>query len=301
MRSAWNYLQFHNCFGAEFRSHSENLYELVMTRDPTVVQFQPPFCLFPDPQEFPTRDIFSPHPMKPDLWAYEGKSDDLIVFLTGLKTNPLAFEHTVANHPEIRSVLMTGNKRLQPALIVEPVENSALSMIERAQLIERIWPLVQEANTGSPAHAKVLKTHIMIALPEKCLKRAGKGTVQRASTLEMYSEELDTLYTDADRLVTSPSRSQVRYLAEDDLTQCVLEEILKVTGWKGSFDRRQRLRTWDGLVAGFDTHKGTSPSLLCRRRSKHRLCELYCQASCSSFGKVDVRRAGHAGSSRNGV
>ena len=231
-RSAWKYLQFHSCFGAEFRSHSENLYELVMKRGPTVIQYQPPFCLSPDLQEFGTRDLFSPHPTRPDLWAYEGRSDDLIVFLTGLKTNPLAFEHTVANHPEIRSVLMAGNKRLQPALIVEPVETSALSMIARAQLIERIWPLVQEANTESPAHAKVLKTHIMIALPEKPFKRAGKGTVQRASTLEMYSEELDTLYTDVDRLVAPSTGSQLRNLAVDDLTQRIVEEILKVTGWK---------------------------------------------------------------------
>ena len=230
--SAWKYLHFHNCFGAEFRPHSENLYELVMKRGLTVVRYQPPFCLFPDLQEFSTRDLFSPHPTEPDLWAYEGRSDDLIVFLTGLKTNPLAFEHMVGKHPEVQTVLMAGNKRLQPALIIEPVDSSALSMIERAQLIERLWPLVQEANTGSPAHAKVLKTHIMIALPEKPFKRAGKGTVQRASTLEMYSQELDTLYTDADRLVTPSSRSQLPHLAEDDLMQCIVEEILKVTGWK---------------------------------------------------------------------
>ena len=70
----------------------------------------------------------------------------------------------------------------------------------------------------------------MIALPEKPFKRAGKGTVQRASTLEMYSQELDILYTDADRLVTPSLRSELRYLAEDDLTQCIVEEILKVTG-----------------------------------------------------------------------
>ena len=232
--SAWKYLQFHNCFGAEFRPHSENLYELIMKRGPTVVQYQPPFCLFPDLQEFGTRDLFSPHPTKPDLWAYEGRSDDLIVFLTGLKTNPLAFEHFMGNHPEVRTALMAGNKRVQPALIIEPttVNSSASSMIERAQLIERIWPLVQEANRVSPAHAKVLKTHIMIALPEKPFKRAGKGTVQRASTLEMYSQELDTLYTDADQLVTPSLRSQLRHLAGDDLTRCIVEEILKVTGWK---------------------------------------------------------------------
>ena len=70
----------------------------------------------------------------------------------------------------------------------------------------------------------------MIALPEKPFKSAGKGTVQRASTLEMYSQELDTLYTDADRLITPSLRSQNRYLVNDDLTHCIVEEILKVTG-----------------------------------------------------------------------
>ena len=91
-RSAWKYLHFHNCFSAEFRTHSESLYELVMKRGPIVVQIQPPFSMFPDLQEFPTRDLFSPHPTKQDLGAYEGRSDDLIVFLTG-SFNPLALEH----------------------------------------------------------------------------------------------------------------------------------------------------------------------------------------------------------------
>ena len=261
-RWAWRYLQFHNCFGAELRAHSENLYELVYKRGPTVARYQPPFSLFPDQQEFSTRDLFSPHPTKPDLWAYEGRSDDLIVFLTGLKTNPLAFEHAVGTHPEVRSALMAGSKRLQPALLVEPVDNSALSMVERAQLIERIWSLVQEANQESSAHAKVLKTHIMIALPEKPFKRAGKGTVQRASTLEMYSQELDVLYTDADRLITPSLQSQLRYLTEDDLMRCIVEEILKVTGWKElSVDDSLFVRGMDSLQV-----------LILTRELRHLLC-----------------------------
>lgn len=65
-RSAWKYLQFHDCFGAEFRPHSENLYELVYKRSPAVVQYQPPFSLFPEQQEFSTRDLFSPHSTMPE-------------------------------------------------------------------------------------------------------------------------------------------------------------------------------------------------------------------------------------------
>ena len=261
-RSAWKYLQFHNCFGAEFRLHAENSYELIYKRDPTVVQYQPPSSLFPEQQEFSTRDLFSPHPTKPDLWAYEGRSDDLIVFLTGLKTNPLAFEHIVGAHPEVRSALMAGNKRLHPALLVEPVNNSTSSMIERAQLIERIWSLVEEANEASPAHAKVLKTHIMITVPEKPFKRAAKGTVQRAATLDMYSQELDLLYRDADQLVTPSLHSRLRYLAEDDLMRCIVEGILNITGWKElSIDDNLFVRGMDSLQV-----------LVLTREFRHRFC-----------------------------
>ena len=36
-RSAWKYLQLHNCFGADFRHHSENLYELTLKMQSTAV------------------------------------------------------------------------------------------------------------------------------------------------------------------------------------------------------------------------------------------------------------------------
>ena len=231
-RSDWKYLQFHNCFGAEFRHHSQNLYELVLKKSPTVVEYQPSFSLFPNSQEFSTRDLFSPHPQMAGFWAYEGRSDDLIVFLTGLKVNPLTFERIMGSHPEIQSALMVGNQRLQPALLIEPIGRMASNIVQRAQFIERIWPSVKEANEQCPAHAKILKTHIMVALPDKPFKRAAKGTVQRASTLEMYSEELNALYADADRLTTPSLHSQPRYLDEDDLEQCLIKETLKVTGWK---------------------------------------------------------------------
>ena len=116
----------------------------------------------------------------------------------------------MGDHPEIRSALMTGNQRLQPALLIEPVGTMALDIVQRAQFIERIWPSVQEANKECPAHAKVLKTHIMIALPEKPFNRAGKGTVQIASTLELYSQELDVLYKDADQLITPSLHPQLQ-------------------------------------------------------------------------------------------
>ena len=121
---------------------------------------------------------------------------------------------------------------MQPALLVEPINDSTLTTVERAQFLECIWPLVQEANKESPAHAQVLKTHIMFTFVEKTFKRAGKGTVQRASTVEMYSQQLDALYADADKLITPSLNSQFRDLDVEYLMICLVKEILKVTGWE---------------------------------------------------------------------
>ncbi|TGO41736.1 hypothetical protein BHYA_0017g00460 [Botrytis hyacinthi] len=150
--------------------------------------------------------ISIPHPSIPDLWAYSSRSDDIIVLLTGEKTNPTTMEQTISHHPEVQAALLAGTARFQTALLIElvPSQNSEkLYTVERAHTIERIWPKIEEANQDCPQHAKVAKTHILFTTPEKPMERAGKGTIQRKPTLDLYSEELDKLYADADKMSTS--------------------------------------------------------------------------------------------------
>jgi len=196
----WAYVRSSPLAGAEFRDSSDGDYELLIVRDEKLKGYQPTFDIFPDLQEYSTHDLFRKHPTKPDHWLYTGRSDDVIVFLNGEKTNPTTMESLVQSHPEVRAALVVGQGRFEAALLVETISPPSLTTKEKATLIETLWPTIQETNQQSPAHARISKSHILFTSPGKPILRTAKGTVQRKITLQSYSKELDALYADADSM-----------------------------------------------------------------------------------------------------
>lgn len=165
----WKYFHFQEGSGFDLRHHSDNLYEAYVLRKQGLEEEQPVFKLLPDLKEFPTGDLYSPHPTKPALWSYHGRADDTLVFLTGEKTNSVTMEYHVSKNPEVRAVLVAGTMRFQAALLVELMSDQPLSVSERAEVIERLWPTIQEANSECPAHAKIAKSHILFVSPDKLM------------------------------------------------------------------------------------------------------------------------------------
>ena len=196
----WAYIRPSPLSGAEFRHHAGDSYELVIVRDDNLKGYQSVFELFPDLQEYPTHDLFCKHPKKPDHWIYNGRADDVIVFLNGEKTNPVSYEGLVQSRPDVRAALVTGQGRFEAALLIEPMHSCDSSASRRAEFIERLWPTLEEANRLCPAHARISKSHILFTKPDKPMSRAGKGTVQRRFTIENYSNELENLYVEADSM-----------------------------------------------------------------------------------------------------
>ncbi len=196
----WAYVRPSPLAGVEFRDSSDEDYELLIVRDEKLKEYQPTFDIFPYLQEYSTHDLFRKHPTKLDHWLYTGRSDDVIVFLNGEKTNPTTMESLVQSHPEVRAALVVGQGRFEAALLVETISLPCLTTKEKATLIETLWPTIQEANHQSPAHARISKSHILFTSPGKPILRTAKGTVQRKITLQGYSKELDALYADADSM-----------------------------------------------------------------------------------------------------
>ncbi|CAG8951052.1 hypothetical protein HYFRA_00006450, partial [Hymenoscyphus fraxineus] len=236
IREDWHYTHFHPDIGLEFRHLSDDLYEMWVVRDQAIEEHQPIFKLFPHLTEYSTCDMYSPHPTKPNLWAYGGRSDDIIVFLTSEKTNPTTMEHTITSHPEVKAVLVAGAQKFQAALLIELIDEKELGPSERAAVIERIWPKVQEANQHCPAHAKIAKTHILLLDPKRPMGRAGKGTIQRPLTIAMYAPELEALYADAEKLKplsTNPDVKPTEGPLSLDNVSAVLQNLVKSqTGWE---------------------------------------------------------------------
>lgn len=88
---------------------------------------------------------------------------------------------------------MIGTGHFQSALLIEPVHYPTTTQANQ-ELVERVWPLVEAENKRGVSSGRVLKHMILIGTPEKPFPRAGKGTVQRRYTVDLYAQEITTLY-----------------------------------------------------------------------------------------------------------
>lgn len=103
---------------------------------------------------------------------------------------------------------------------------------ERGAVIEKIWPSIEQANRDCPAHARIARTHILFATPEKPMLRAAKGTIQRPGTLNLYERELEALYADADRLAAQGERDGPgRVDNQQQVSDFIQETLASITGW----------------------------------------------------------------------
>lgn len=255
-RKDWKYIRFHPCVGAVLDKVGDNLYELVIQRKESLANTQPTFTIRgkEDLAEYRTRDLFAPHPTVPDAWTWQARADDIVVFLNGEKTNPISMEHhVVAQNPGVISgALVIGTHRFQAALLLEPVI-PAHTTAEQAELIERVWPSIDEANRAAPAHARVEKPLVFVTAPGRPLVRAGKGTLQRGASVALYEAEIEALYRNADNADAGGGGAGVN---EDDaarideirgdvslVTRRIRDAVLRATDWpslddsEGFFER----------------------------------------------------------------
>lgn len=209
----WRYIRFHPSVGAAFEKVTDNDYELIVRRDDSIQKTQACFSVRgqEDLDHYRTKDLFHAHATVPDAWCWRARADDIIVFLNGEKANPVPMEqYVVAHNPEVSGALVVGTSRFQAALLIELAAsegNKSLNTAQQAELIERIWPSIEDANRAALAHARVEKALILILPADRPLIRAGKGTIQRAASIAQYAAEIDALYDNADAVDGDRSNS----------------------------------------------------------------------------------------------
>jgi acyl-coenzyme A synthetase/AMP-(fatty) acid ligase len=183
----------------QYRKTIDDLYEGVIVRNQNEDDVQPVFKLYPHLQEYPTKDLSSPHPDHPDLWTYRGRADDMIDLASGT-INPTSMDHAISAHPEVRDGLMVPVGKYsrehfasKTGLLVEMKATEPLSVGDRQEIIDQVWKLVEEANEKYRAEARIAKSSILTTDPKKPLPRNVKGMVQRRLTLDLYATELEAL------------------------------------------------------------------------------------------------------------
>ncbi|KAL8788738.1 MAG: hypothetical protein Q9213_001552 [Squamulea squamosa] len=143
-------------------------------------RWQQVFVIYPDVDEFQTKDLWTKHPSKSDLWRYVGRTDDLVILSNGLNIEPSAMEAAVQRSPNVRVALIRGQGRPRPFALVERVDDAS----DIGGGTGEALVVVERANKGCAESVRVGNEMVLFA----------KATVARQRSFELYEEELEGLY-----------------------------------------------------------------------------------------------------------
>ncbi|KAH3513087.1 hypothetical protein KXV55_001874 [Aspergillus fumigatus] len=189
-REDWFWFCFHPYSGFEFKQVEPDTYEHWVHRNEHWPLFQGIFHTFPEKQSINFKDLYVRHPTKPNLWAFKGRSDDLVVLSNGYKISPLQTEAFITTHPAIKGCLVFGTGKPQAGLLIELKD----PLQKTDELLDSIWETVQQANSMSRHKNQLLRDFVAFATPDKPFCRTDKGTVKRSATLKLYADYIERFY-----------------------------------------------------------------------------------------------------------
>ena len=189
-REDWGYMEWHPAEDLTMELAEDDAYELVMHVSSRTEGMSHLNHNFPGMTQYRTRDLFRPHPTKPNLWRFHGRRDDIIVLCNGEKFNPVPMEVIIQGDPQVSGALVVGQGRFQAGLLIEP----KLGVTDTAALKESLWPLVEKGNSNLPSQGRITLSRVFIAGSNKPFQRAGKGTVVRKLTERDFETEIEDLY-----------------------------------------------------------------------------------------------------------
>ena len=94
------------------------------------------------------------------------------------------------HHPDGKDVIIGGESRLEPFLLIEPKANEgSLPSLS----LDTIWPGVEKANMLSTNDLQLARALTMFFKPGKAFVISSKGTLNRFKTIQLYEPEVDAL------------------------------------------------------------------------------------------------------------
>jgi hypothetical protein len=199
-------LCFHPKANIEFRHQTDDLYSAVFVRNSDPEEIQSIFCVFPDLDEFDTKDLFR-HVSgtgQERFWTHHGRSDDLQMFHSGGKWHPVMTERRIlAEHQDlIREILIIGTGLDKAVVLLEPTAKLRLELGDEGattakdmdgESLGQIWLTIQKINKDLPVYARVGRSQIIVTDVARPMLRTGKGNVQRKQTVKEYEREIQSV------------------------------------------------------------------------------------------------------------
>ena len=192
-------------------------------------------------------DVFSKHPSKPNLWHYEGRADDMIVFSNGEKFNPNNMEGTLRSSSKVSGALVIGQGRFEATVLLELKERIPDTDQDREAILDELLPYITKANQSAPAFAKIDRGRVFFTIDGKPMLRTDKGTVKRRATNQAYEKEIDQFYADIAGFEDSADAIQLDPLDQDTVKTGIRKMLDEMEGLQDvAFDQ-------DLFAAGMDS------------------------------------------------
>ncbi|KNB09128.1 hypothetical protein FOXG_09770 [Fusarium oxysporum f. sp. lycopersici 4287] len=193
-REDWHWFAFHPYSGFEFKEVQPGVYEHWVHRNEHWALFQGIFYTFPDQDSVNLKDLYIRHPTKPNLWAFSGRSDDVVVLSNGYKISPLDTEALVTTHPAVEGCLMIGTGKPQAGLLIELKDHSE----KNNELFDSIWAIVERANNSTFQKTRLQREYIAFSEADRPFIRTDKQTIKRRATLDLYADFIELFYFSRD-------------------------------------------------------------------------------------------------------
>ncbi|CAG7559788.1 unnamed protein product [Fusarium equiseti] len=189
-REDWHWFAFHPYSGFEFKEVQPGIFEHWVHRNEHWELFQGIFHTFPNLDSVNLKDLYMKHPTNPNLWAFTGRSDDVVVLSNSYKISPLDTEALVTTHHAIEGCLLIGSGKPQAGLLIELKDSSE----RNNELFDSIWAMVERANNSTFQKTRIRREYIAFAEADKPFIRTDKATIKRRATLELYADFIERFY-----------------------------------------------------------------------------------------------------------
>ncbi|KAG5652628.1 putative NRPS-like protein biosynthetic cluster [Sphagnurus paluster] len=190
--------------------------------------------------EFGAPSHFIPAKGEEKDWEYVrvGRIDDVITHSSGEKTVPAPMEDVVISNPiillaSVQAAVMFGRERDQTGILVEPKPGHNIDTKDNSQVAElrnKLWPTIEEANKAGPTFSRIFKEMILITSKDKPLPRTGKGTIMRKAALTLYEKEIDALYDAVETSIrTAENVNSPATWSVEDVQQWMVQQAVDLT------------------------------------------------------------------------
>ncbi|KAJ7460644.1 L-aminoadipate-semialdehyde dehydrogenase [Mycena latifolia] len=207
---------------------------------------------------YATKDLFLRHPEHENWYKYIGRLDDTLVQTVGEKTNPVPMELCIrGNSPYVAEAIVFGAGRPQTGCLILPSELA--KDLSDAEIMEKVWPVVEQANAQAPTHSRLLPDMIEILPYGTEIPIATKMSILRPACYSKFSDIINGIYQRFDQETDEGGKLK---LSKPELEEFILNAIVKVLGpaKAANLDRKVDL-----FAFGVDSLQGTRIRNVCQK------------------------------------